>query len=102
MTAQTFYTIAGVGLMATGFFAWMVRRHLIRRLMGVNLISTGLFMVLIAGARQAPEGPDPVPQAMVLTGIVVAVSATALGLALIQHIYEERGARSLGEGGAGE
>ena len=45
----------------------------------------GVFMMLVALASRTTgiaTRPDPVPHAMVLTGIVVAVSATALGLAL--------------------
>ena len=42
-------------------------------------------------ARVAGDRPDPVPHAMVLTGIVVAVSATALALALACRIHQETG-----------
>ncbi|TXD43772.1 Na+/H+ antiporter subunit C [Lujinxingia vulgaris] len=99
MIPSQIYVIAGAGLVSVGVFAWVVRRHLVRRMMGVNILSTGVFMMLIGGARRVEGGPDGVPQAMVLTGIVVAVSATALGLALIQRIYDQRGERSVEERG---
>ncbi|TXD39374.1 Na+/H+ antiporter subunit C [Lujinxingia vulgaris] len=99
MIPSEIYVVAGAGLVSVGLFAWVVRRHLVRRMMGVNVLSTGVFMMLIGGARRVDGVPDAVPQAMVLTGIVVAVSATALGLALIQHIYEHRSQQSVGERG---
>lgn len=47
----------------------------------------GVFHVLVAVAyRGLDTAPDPVPQALVLTGIVVAVSATAFALALGQRL----------------
>ena len=60
-----------------------------RRIIAINVMSTGVFLVLITlAARGAGERPDPVPHAMVLTGILVAVSATALGLALAGRIHQ--------------
>jgi multicomponent Na+:H+ antiporter subunit C len=54
-------------------------------------MGTGIFLFLVAAAaRNGLENPDPVPHAMVLTGIVVAVSATALGLALAGRIHQLR------------
>jgi len=50
-------------------------------------MGAGVFHVLVAVAyRGLDAAPDPVPQALVLTGIVVAVSATALALALGQRL----------------
>jgi multicomponent Na+:H+ antiporter subunit C len=49
-------------------------------------MSGGVFLIFIAvGMRNAAEIPDPVPHAMVLTGIVVSVSATGLALALLDR-----------------
>ena len=59
--------------------------HPLRRLLAINLVGNGVFLALILIARRLPDGPDPVPHAMVLTGIVIAVSATAFGLALIRR-----------------
>lgn len=50
-------------------------------------MGAGVFHVLVAVAyRGLDTAPDPVPQALVLTGIVVAVSATALALTLGQRL----------------
>ncbi len=48
-------------------------------------MGSGAFLVLV-GLAQRNGVPDPVPQAMVLTGIVVAVAATALTLALLRRL----------------
>jgi len=46
-----------------------------------------VFHVLVAVAyRGIDRAPDPIPHALVLTGIVVAVSATALALALARRL----------------
>jgi multicomponent Na+:H+ antiporter subunit C len=53
----------------------------LRRIISVNVMSSGVFLVMIAlAARSTP--PDPILHALVLTGIVIAVSATAIALRL--------------------
>jgi multicomponent Na+:H+ antiporter subunit C len=49
-------------------------------------MGSGAFLVLV-GLAQRYDVADPVPQAMVLTGIVVAVAATALALALVRKLH---------------
>jgi multicomponent Na+:H+ antiporter subunit C len=73
------YGLLGAGLIGIGLHGALVRRHLFRRILGLNILGSGIFVLLVAGA---PEPGDPVSQAMVLTGIVVTVAATALALAL--------------------
>ena len=64
-----------------------MHKPLLRKLIALNVMGAGVFHVLVAVAyRGLDAGPDPVPQALVLTGIVVAVSATALALALSQRL----------------
>jgi multicomponent Na+:H+ antiporter subunit C len=77
------YGLAGVGLFSLGLYGVLAVEDRIRRVLAVNVMGTGVFMVLIAlAARTADATPDPVLHAMVLTGIVVAVSATGLAVAL--------------------
>lgn len=90
MEAELVYAAMGVMLVGLGLYAVVVRRHLIRKLLGVNIFSSGVFVVFISLAM-ANLPADPVPQAMVLTGIVVAVSATALGLVLVRRIVVATG-----------
>ena len=96
-TPEMVYAATSIALIGLGLYALIVRRHMIRRLMAVNIMGTGIFVLFIAMASRARDGTDPLPQAMVLTGIVVAVSATALGLVLIQRIYAVTGSTRLAE-----
>ncbi len=92
------FLLAGVLLFALGFLGLTAAVPAIRRVLSANVMANGVFLVLVAlAARAGPEGPDPVPQAMVLTGIVVSVCATGLALVLSQR---ERDARSGGSGDA--
>jgi hypothetical protein len=59
--------------------------------LAINLMGSGTFLVLVAPADPA----DPVPQAMVITGIVVAVSATALALNLMLKVVDATGRATL-------
>jgi multicomponent Na+:H+ antiporter subunit C len=96
VNAALVYAIAGAALVAIGFAAVATRRHLLRRIMALNVIGSGTFLVLIGLAQRAPERwPDPVPHALVLTGIVVAVSATALALVLFRRLHAATGATAL-------
>ena len=62
----------------------------VRRILAINIAGAGLFLQLIAAAYQGLfRTPDPVPHALVLTGIVVAFSATALALALGRRLQQE-------------
>jgi multicomponent Na+:H+ antiporter subunit C len=79
------YALTGVALFAIGLVGLIVCGHVIRRLIGVNVMGSGVFLLLVAASGRGAGDPDPVPHAMVLTGIVVAISATALALALARR-----------------
>ena len=92
------HLLAGVALFAIGFYSLLVRAHLLRRIMALNVMGSGVFLVYIAlGAQTAGLIPDPVPQAMVLTGIVVSVCATGLALALADRVQAATGRVELGD-----
>ncbi len=87
----TGYAAIGILLFAMGMLGLFIGRHPVRRILALNVMGTGIFLFLVAAAARRPHGgPDPVPHAMVLTGIVVAVCATALGLALAGRIHQSR------------
>lgn len=90
------YAAGGACLVAIGLSGFMLHRHLLRRLMAFNLIGSGSFLIL-TGLSQHQQGVDAVPQALVLTGIVVAVAATALALILIRRWYHLSGQMTLPE-----
>ena len=90
MNASLLYSLAGLLLFVMGLAALISCAHPLRKILGVNVMASGGFLVLIAAAyRPAAVGEiDPVPHAMVLTGIVVAVSTTALALILACRVQE--------------
>lgn len=77
------YALVGAALVGLGLYGTIARRHLMRRLIGFNVVGSGLFLVFGATGYRPDLGLDPVPQALIITGIVVALSATALVAALI-------------------
>jgi multicomponent Na+:H+ antiporter subunit C len=81
------YMVVGVVLFGMGLFALVAYPHLLRKILGVNVMGTGTFMVFIAIAHGGDTEPiDPIPHALVITGIVVAVCATGLALALASQV----------------
>lgn len=88
------YPIGGVFLFVLGLYAVVVRRHLIQKVLALNVMGSGVFMVLLSVAVRG-SAPDPVAQALTLTGIVVAASATAFALALVVCLKRVTGAAEL-------
>jgi multicomponent Na+:H+ antiporter subunit C len=81
------FIITSAALFAIGLYGVLTRASLIHRLLSANIMATAVFLFLIQISDANPGGPDPVPQAMVLTGIVIAVSLTAFALALIRYFH---------------
>lgn len=76
-----FYLIIGVAVWIMGLHGLLLARHPIRRIVAINIMGSGVFMVMVALAARG-EAVDPVLQALVVTGLVVAISATAFALRL--------------------
>lgn len=84
MSSIQFYALLGATLFCLGLYALIIHAHLLRKILALNIIGSGIFLLLIALAKQpASSITDAVPHAMVITGIVVAVSSTALALILM-------------------
>ena len=100
-THVNLFTLCGAALFGIGLLGVLSCRHLVRRVMALNLMSTSIFLIMIALATRTPEAqPDAVPHAMVLTGIVVSLSASALALSLIRRLYLETGMTELPDASA--
>ena len=98
MNSIFLYALLGVGLFTLGLYALIVHAHLLRKILAINVMGSGVFLVLVALGGRTPGGaPDPVPHAMVITGIVVAISATALALALMLRVQAKTGRARLPE-----
>jgi len=84
------YALAGIWIAMIGLRGVLAETDWFRKIIGANILGSGIFLLLVAIARRNPDGPpDPVPHGMILTGIVVAVSATALMLALLGYLREQ-------------
>jgi len=97
MNTAFFYALTGAGLFVLGMYALILHAHLLRKILAINVMGSGVFLVLVALASRNPQAPDPVPHAMVITGIVVAVSATALALALMLRLRQAGGGVELAD-----
>jgi multicomponent Na+:H+ antiporter subunit C len=86
-----------------GLHALVVRANLLRKIMALNVAGAGIFLLLVAIAHASgADGPDPVPQALVLTGIVITVSVTAFALSLLRRFHESTGSTELADADAGD
>jgi multicomponent Na+:H+ antiporter subunit C len=96
------YYIASGGLILIGLYIVLVKTNLIKIIVGLHFINTGINILLICfgyiGGRTAPifskpginpaDVVDPVPQALVLTAIVIGVAVLALALSIVIKVYE--------------
>ena len=102
MTEATLYGLCSAALVGFGLFGLIMHPQPLRKILAFNLIGGGVFLLFGAVARRgaaAGLGSDPVPQALVITGLVVAFAATALAVALLLRLFQETGRATLGSDG---
>jgi multicomponent Na+:H+ antiporter subunit C len=86
------YMITGVIIFGIGFYALIAYNHLLRKILSINVMGSGSFMFLIALAYGDGEKlVDPVPHALVITGIVVGICTTGLALAIALQVLVATG-----------
>ncbi len=98
MSAATLYGLCAALLVGVGTYGLIVHPHPLRKLLAFNVIGSGVFLLAGAVARRGAAlgmGGDPVPQALLITGIVVAFAATAMTVALLVRLYEVSGSVTL-------
>jgi multicomponent Na+:H+ antiporter subunit C len=89
-------------LMMTGFYIVISRGNLIKKVIGLNIFQTSVFLLYITiGKVRGGTAPileegvkvysHPLPSVLILTAIVVGVATTAMALALIVRIKESYG-----------
>ena len=89
-------------LMMIGLYTVVARGNLVKKLVGLNIFQTSVFLLYITMGKvaggTAPILDDrftvyssPIPHVLILTAIVVGVATTALGLALVVRIKESYG-----------
>lgn len=85
-------------LMMTGLYVVIASGNLIKKMVGLNVFQTSVFILYISiGKLQGGTAPilvegvtsysNPLPHVLILTAIVVGVATTALGLALAVRVY---------------
>ena len=101
--------VGSFALILIGLYIVTVKSNLIKVIIGINLIDTGVNLFLIAiGYVRGGTAPifsevagdptkmvDPVPQALVLTAIVIGVSVLALGLSVAIRLHGHYGTLNL-------
>ena len=99
MSGPVVFGLCGAALVGLGLYGLIVNPRPLRKILAFNLIGSGVFLLFGVVARRgaaAAMSGDPVPQALVITGIVVAFSATALAIALLLRIFGQTGQATLG------
>lgn len=93
-------TIAMI-LFGIGFSDLLLQRNLIKKIIGLNIMDTAIYLflaqkgyilgraapIVVNGVQDVDAYINPVPSGLVLTGIVVSVSVTALMLSLTIRLY---------------
>ena len=93
--------VVAVLLFGVGFTTLLVQRNLIKKIIGLNIMDTAVYLfltsqgfitgrtapILKAGATTTASYVNPIPSGLVLTGIVVSVSVTAVMLSLTVRLY---------------
>ncbi|MBQ8799778.1 MAG: cation:proton antiporter subunit C [Lachnospiraceae bacterium] len=96
-----YYEAVSVILFGIGFTTLLLNRNMIKKIMGLNIMDTAIYLFLAAkgyifgrkvpivtGTVPEPETYiNPIPTGLVLTGIVVSVSVTAVMLSLTIRLY---------------
>ena len=98
MNTATMFGLCAAVIIGLGVYGLMANPHPLRKILAFNVIGSGVFLLFGAIARRgasAGVGGDPVPQALLITGIVVAFSATALAVALLLRLFEATGSVTL-------
>jgi multicomponent Na+:H+ antiporter subunit C len=96
--------IGAAALFIIGLYTVLTHENLIKRVIGIDIMYTAVFLFFITIGYISDANPpiidlggenliyiNPVPSALILTGIVVSVSMTAFALSLVIKIYESYG-----------
>jgi multicomponent Na+:H+ antiporter subunit C len=98
MSAAIVFGIYGAIAVGLGLYGLIVNPQPLRKILAFNLLGSGVFLFFgVVARRGAAVGldSDPVPQALVITGLVVAFAATALAVALLLRLFEATGTPTL-------
>ena len=97
-----YYEVVAIILFCIGFTTLFLDRNLVKKIIGLNIADAGIYLFIVAkgyiAGRAAPLITDgvidadryvnPIPTGLILTGIVISVSLTAVALAVIVSLYK--------------
>ncbi len=100
---SNYFETAAMILFGIGFTTLFLQPNLIKKVIGLNIMDSAVYLFLAAkgyitgrlapivvnGITDMDAYINPIPAGLVLTGIVVSVSVTAVSLSLIQKLYKE-------------
>jgi len=94
---------SAIALLLIGLYAVLTKKHLIKIVIGLSIVDAGLHLLFVAvgyinngtapifspgNENRVLQMVDPVPQALVLTAIVIGFATTAVALSLIIRLYK--------------
>jgi len=95
METYQIFSLTSPVLFVIGMGGVFLSRHFIRKIIATIILGGGVFLAFVSFAeRDTISFADPVPQALVITGIVVAVASASFALALARRIYQLTGEES--------
>ena len=100
---SNYYETAAMILFGIGFTTLFLQPNLIKKVIGLNIMDSAIYLflaskgyiegrlapIVVNGVTDMSAYINPIPAGLVLTGIVVGVSVTAVSLSLIQKLYKE-------------
>lgn len=95
MSHPQLWMLAAAAMFGIGLYSLVVARHVLRQLIAIKVMGSAVFLVLVVAAGPVDGALDGIPKALVLTGIVVAVSAVGFALALLVRLAEVTGSTRL-------
>jgi multicomponent Na+:H+ antiporter subunit C len=109
MSETTLFGLGAAALVGVGLYGFIIQPEPLRKLLAFNLLGSGVFVLFGVIARRgaaAGMGGDPIPQAIVITGIIVAFAGSALAVGLLLRLCQKTGRTALGAdappGGGGD
>ena len=100
---SNYYQVVAIILFGIGFTGLFLHKNLVKKVISLNIMDSAVYLLLassgfvfggktpiiVDGILDANYYINPIPTGLVLTGIVVSVSVTAITLSLIQRLYKE-------------
>jgi multicomponent Na+:H+ antiporter subunit C len=89
MNLVTLFGLSAAALISLGLYGLILSTDPLRKILAFNILGSGVFLLFGVIARRGAAvglGGDPIPQAIVITGLVVGFSSTALAVALLLRL----------------